>query len=158
MLENIVLARTFICRAPRSALLIEKFAVKETHLLGFPYQLLASRHCAAGNFFFRNGDENRFHFNADSSAKFGDGSARHLLGVAVVPAFEHRTLCGLRAVIGPLGPGKDIRLGFPGLCSELASLRFLPNSASIDSRALRSRGRWRHAPVVKSSPCLGVGD
>jgi hypothetical protein len=31
------LARTFICRAPRSALLIEKFAVKETYPVGIPH-------------------------------------------------------------------------------------------------------------------------
>ena len=63
--------RAAICRAPRSALLIEKFAVKETPRRGFSHQLFASCNGAAGNFFFRNGDENCRYFNAYSSAEFG---------------------------------------------------------------------------------------
>jgi hypothetical protein len=72
MIETSFLPSTSICRAPRSALLIEKFAIKETRALGIPHQYLASRYGAAGNFFFRNGDENGRRFNADSGAEFGD--------------------------------------------------------------------------------------
>jgi hypothetical protein len=72
MIESSFLRRTYICRAAHSALLIEKFAIRETRALGIPHQYLTSRHGAVGNFFFRNGDENGRCFNADSGAEFGD--------------------------------------------------------------------------------------
>jgi hypothetical protein len=69
--RHMLFSRSFICRAARSALLIENLLRKKPSR-GLPHQLLASRYGAARNFFFRNSDENGRRFNADSGAEFGD--------------------------------------------------------------------------------------